>query len=144
MVGCRNCNQPLNPQWNVCPNCSTPTRGIKIQDSVVMGNVSNTNVTNVQHNQAITQLVVPEGPTIIYWLGIVKYTRLGYNIQSLLALVILFIFLPLTGDIVTTIVICFIVYGIIETIIMNILFNKKDEERRKLMRQVKKRIRGSP
>ncbi len=140
MVGCRNCNQPLNPQWNVCPNCSTPTGGIKIQDSVVMGNVSNTNVTNIQHNQAITQLVVHQGPTIIYWLGIVKYTRLGYNIQSLLALVILFIFLPLTGDIVTTIVICFIVYGIIETIIMNILFNKKDEERRKLMRQVKKRM----
>lgn len=140
MVGCRNCNQPLNPQWNVCPNCSSPIRRIKIQDSVVMGNVSNTNVTNVQQHQAITRLVVPDGPTIIYWFGIIRYTRLGYNILSFLTLILLTLFLPLTGGIVTPIVICFIVYGMIEIIIMNILFNKKGEERRKLMAQIKKRM----
>jgi len=77
MVGCRNCNQPLNPQWNVCPNCSTPVSGINIQDSVVMGNVSNTNVTNVNQVIQTKRIVVPEGPVTVSMWGI-NYTKPTY------------------------------------------------------------------
>ncbi|MDP6907195.1 MAG: hypothetical protein QF440_07255 [Candidatus Thalassarchaeaceae archaeon] len=147
---CRNCNQFLEPNWNSCPNCSTLIRHvstnnhqsihpsqIRVQDSVVMGNVSNTSITNVQQVQAIKQIVVPEGPVQIDYFGMIRYTRFSYNVLSFIAFFVVIVFwLPNSSGTMTTVIHYILGYAVLETVVMNFLFSQKKQRRAELMREI--------
>ena len=140
MVGCRNCNQPLNPRWNVCPNCSTPTNNVKIQDSVVMGNVSNTNVTNVNQIIQTKKIIVPDGPITINWWGI-NYTKPVF-IWIWIFEVSFFTFMAFQLDENSQpwapyLCVSVFFYSFIEIILAMNAFEKRSNQRVKLMRELR-------
>ena len=72
---CSKCQVELQQEWNLCPNCGAPVENISIQDSVVMGNINNTNVTNIQQiNQAGPMLGKPnkKAQNLYYLIGIIS------------------------------------------------------------------------
>ena len=72
---CSKCQAELLQEWNLCPTCGAPVENISIQDSVVMGNVNNTNVSNIlQISQAGPILGKPnkKAQKLYYLIGIIS------------------------------------------------------------------------
>ena len=72
MMDCRNCGQPLNPQWNVCPNCRcdlaniSSVSSVNVQDGVISGDVTINNVIQANTEKSSCRICLKYGQFTIY------------------------------------------------------------------------------